>query len=260
MKEFSADQLKVRLYETRDEMGADAAAMAANTIRGLLAKQENVNIIFAAAASQNEFLQALISEDIDWARINAFHMDEYIGLPAGATQRFGHFLDERLFKKVPFRNVFYLDGGAANIEVECKRYADLLKQYPVDITCMGIGENAHLAFNDPHVADFNDTSDVKVVDLDEACKQQQVNEGCFPEVKMVPGDALTLTIPALLRAPYIFCIVPGASKAMAVYHTLNNAIEEKYPSTILRTHPNTYLFIEKESAGALKKEQEVSMA
>jgi glucosamine-6-phosphate deaminase len=248
MKQFLADKLKVRIYENREQIGADAAKMAAGHIRELLERKEFVNIIFAAAASQNEFLAALVKEDIDWSRVNAFHMDEYIGLEENASQLFSVFLKGKIFDKVPFRAVYFLDGAAANIQAECKRYSALLHEYPVDITCMGIGENAHLAFNDPHVADFKDTADVKVVDLDEACKQQQVNEGCFDEVSSVPGDALTLTIPALLRAPYILCMVPGATKAQAVYHTLVSDITEQYPSTILRKHPNTFLFIENDSA------------
>ncbi len=260
MKEFSADQLKVRLYDNRQEIGKDAAAMAADTIRELLEKKDTVNIIFAAAASQNEFLAELVHEKVEWGKVNAFHMDEYIGLPKNAEQRFGHFLNERIFSKVPFKAVYYLDGSAQDSKEECRRYSRLLQEFPVDITCMGIGENAHLAFNDPHVADFKDPDLVKVVDLDEACKQQQVNEGCFPEVKDVPSYALTLTIPALLKAPAIFCIVPGATKAEAVYHTLKDPIHEIYPSTILRTHPNTFLFIEKESAAEIINDKEPSMA
>ncbi len=144
--------------------------------------------------------------------------------------------------------MYYLQGYAKDTASECKRYADLLEQYPVDITCMGIGENAHLAFNDPHVANFNDPVLVKVVDLDEACRQQQVNEGCFPSVQDIPAYALTLTIPALMNAAYIFCMVPGSTKANAVYHTLNDDIKELYPSTILRKHSNALLFLDKDSA------------
>lgn len=251
MKQVVADQLKVRIYENREQLGADAAKMAANQVRELLQQKEVVNIIFAAAASQNEFLAALVKEEIDWSRVNAFHMDEYIGLPENASQLFSVFLKERIFNKVPLRAVYYLNGAAPDIQAECKRYTALLQENPVDITCMGIGENAHLAFNDPHVADFKDPYDVKVVDLDEACKQQQVNEGCFDKVSSVPNDALTLTIPALLRAPSIFCMVPGAAKAQAVYHTLVSDISERYPSTVIRTHPGTILFLDRESAAKL---------
>lgn len=258
MNQVAADKLKVRIYENRGQLGSDAARIAADHIRLLLQQQEAVNIIFAAAASQNEFLAALIKEDIDWQRINAFHMDEYTGLPENAPQLFSVFLRQRIFDKVPFRAVYYLNGAAPDIEAECNRYAALLEQYPVDITCMGIGENAHLAFNDPHVADFKDSRLVKIVDLDEACKQQQVNEGCFDNVNSIPTDAFTLTIPALLRAPFILCMVPGATKAQAVYHTLVSDIKEEYPSTIIRTHPGTILFLDKESAAKLPKEIETA--
>lgn len=248
MKVLSTEQLKVNVYENRQEMGKAAAEMAATTIRELLKEQPVVNMIFAAASSQQEFLEALIQQDIDWQRIQAFHMDEYIGLPKDSPQLFSVFLKKRIFDKVPFRQVFYIDGQAKDVAAECARYTALLEQYPVDITCMGIGENSHLAFNDPHVADFNDNYLVKVVDLDEACKQQQVNEGCFNTVEEIPVDAFTLTIPALLNVRYIFCMVPGHSKAQAVYHTLNDKISPQYPSTILRRHANAVLFLDKDSA------------
>jgi len=248
MTELLAEQLKVQIYESRKAMGQAAAEKAAACIRELLQAQETVNIIFAAAASQNEFLEALVQQDIDWQRVQAFHMDEYTSLPENDSRLFGIFLKERIFGKVPFKHVYYINGQAADRAAECERYAKLLQQYPVDITCMGIGENSHLAFNDPHVADFNDPHQVKIVDLDEACKQQQVNEGCFENIAQVPVDAFTLTIPALLKARYIFCMVPGASKAEAVFHTLNDDISEEYPSTILRTHANAVLFLDKPSA------------
>src|SRR5690606_26910170 len=156
------DLLTVAQFEDRPAMGKAAAEAVITHIQELLATQELVNIIFAAAPSQNEFLEALVQQEgIEWNRVNAFHMDEYIGLPMDAPQRFGRFLDDRLFKKVSFRSVNYLNGNAANIEEECQRYAALLKQYPTDIVCMGIGENCHIAFNDPHVANFDDPAWVK---------------------------------------------------------------------------------------------------
>ncbi|MES2374039.1 MAG: 6-phosphogluconolactonase [Bacteroidota bacterium] len=251
MKQLQADKLTVKIFNSRQEMGADAAKLVTAKIKEILKQKGEVNIIFAAAASQNEFLAALIKEEIEWNRINAFHMDEYIGLPVNAKQLFGVWLDERIFRKVPFKNVFYLNGQATDVEAECTRYDQLLTQHPVDITCLGIGENAHLAFNDPHVANFNDTRNVKVVDLDEPCKAQQVREGCFNNNSEVPPIAFTLTIPALLKAPWMYCMVPGVAKAEAVYHTLHDEITEKYPSTILRNHDGTILFLENESASRL---------
>lgn len=229
-------------------MGAAAAAMVADRIRLLLQQQEQLNIVFAAAPSQQEFLEALAAdESIEWDRINAFHMDEYIGLDAAAPQGFGNFLKDRLFGKVPFRSVHYLNGNAADAKQECERYAALLRQ-GVDIVNMGIGENTHIAFNDPHVADFNDPQLVKVVDLDYACRQQQVNDGCFETFSQVPTHALTLTVPALMQARYVYCMVPGPNKAAAVKHTLFDGISENYPSTVLRKHPQAVLFVDKDSA------------
>ena len=248
---INIDRLKVEVFESRIAMGLAAANQVSEKIDELLRTKNVVNIIFAAAPSQNEFLNELIKKDIDWTRINAFHMDEYIGLDANAPQGFGNFLKDRLFEKVPFNTVQYLNGNAANPETECKRYTDLLDQYPVDIACMGIGENTHLAFNDPHVADFNDQKAVKIVDLDLECRQQQVNDGCFGSIGEVPTHALTLTIPSLYKATYVYCIVPGEKKANAVYHTLNESISEKYPSTVLRGHPNAILFIDEKSSSLI---------
>ena len=229
-------------------MGEAAAAMAADRIRLLLQEKETLNIVFAAAPSQQEFLESLAADaGIPWERINAFHMDEYIGLEATAPQGFGNFLKERIFSKAPFRSVHYLNGNAPDMQQECERYAALLRQ-GVDIVNMGIGENTHIAFNDPHVADFADPQLVKVVDLDYACRQQQVNDGCFETFAQVPTHALTLTVPALMQASYVFCMVPGPNKAAAVKHTLFDGISEKYPSTVLRRHPRAVLFVDKDSA------------
>jgi glucosamine-6-phosphate deaminase len=178
-------------------------------------------------------------------------MDEYVGLDKDAPQGFGNFLKERLFKAVSCRQVHYLNGNAADPGQECKRYTDLLNQYPADIVCLGIGENTHLAFNDPHVADFNDPEIVKVVDLDEQCRLQQVNDGCFRSLDEVPTLALTITIPALFKAHYASAVVPGELKASAIYHTLNSEMTEKYPSTILRRHKNAVLYIDEKSAQKL---------
>lgn len=229
-------------------MGAAAAAMVADRIRLLLQRQEQLNIVFAAAPSQQEFLEALAADaSIEWERINAFHMDEYIGLDAAAPQGFGNFLKARLFAKVPFRSVHYLNGSAADPLQECERYAALLQE-GIDIVNMGIGENTHIAFNDPHVADFNDPQMVKVVDLDYACRQQQVNDGCFETFSQVPTHALTLTVTALMQGKYVYCIVPGPNKSSAVRHTLFDTISEKFPSTILRNHAQAVLFLDQDSA------------
>jgi glucosamine-6-phosphate deaminase len=216
VKELKADKLNVKIYETRIEMGASAAHAVADKIEELLLKQDFVNIIFAAAPSQNEFLSTLCDQQVQWKKVNAFHMDEYVGLDEKAPQRFGQFLRERIFDKVPFHEVYYLNGSNEDTEAECERYSQLLRQYPADIVCMGIGENAHVAFNDPHDADFNDPLMVKLVTLDEASRIQQVHDGCFGRLEDVPRSAITLTVPSLLCAKSIFCIVPGHNKAQAI--------------------------------------------
>ncbi|RPD42764.1 6-phosphogluconolactonase [Chitinophaga barathri] len=248
------DQLKIHRYDTRKQMGAVAAAMVADKIKELLSVQEHLNIIFAAAPSQQEFLETLAADaSIPWDRINAFHMDEYAGLHADAPQGFGNFLKARIFGKVPFRAVHYINGNAADLDEECTRYAALLNKEGVDIVNMGIGENTHIAFNDPHVADFEDPATVKVVDLDLACRQQQVNDGCFAALDEVPTHALTLTVPALYRARFVYCMVPGPTKAEAVWQTLNAPIAAEHPSTILRRHPRAQLFIDADSGAKLEK-------
>jgi glucosamine-6-phosphate deaminase len=246
--ELRTDNLQVVICEDRTSLGSTAAGAVSNKIKDLLKSQSTINMIFAAAPSQNEFLKTLTADKgIPWTKINAFHMDEYIGLAETAPQSFGRFLREKIFKHLPFRSVNYINGNASNIEVECKRYAELLSIYPPDIVCMGIGENTHLAFNDPHVAEFNDSNIVKIVTLDLTCRQQQVNDGCFNKLSEVPQEAITLTIPALMQASHVFCMVPGATKALAVSLTLKQAISEKFPSTILRNHPSAILFVDLDS-------------
>ena len=235
-------------------MGESAATSIAAKINALLKVQPEVNIIFAAAPSQNEFLAAFIVKDIAWNCINAFHMDEYISLNPDAPQAFGNFLKDRIFSKLSFKSINYLNGSAADIDEECARYQNLLIQYPPHIVCLGIGENGHLAFNDPPVADFNDPKLVKQVELDVACRQQQVNDGCFQSINEVPTHALTLTIPTLLSAAYLSVVVPGPAKAQAIYNTLNADMNEMNPATILRTHVDTILYLDRDSSELLKDE------
>ena len=228
-------------------MGLAAAEAVAAKIAELLAVKPWINMVFAAAPSQEEFLAAFRQMPVEWGRIHAFHMDEYLGLGIDRHQSFGIFLDKRLFRLVPFRDVFYMEGMTA------EEYSVLLSVYITDIVCMGIGENTHLAFNDPHSAKFDDPDLVKVVELDMACRQQQVNDGCFAYIERVPTRAMTMTIPALMVAPTAFVIVPGPRKAEAVRHTLYDPISERYPSTILRQHPDARLFLDRDSAIYLEK-------
>lgn len=249
--EFKKDKMTVKIFETRDEMGYAAACDIRRAINELLGEREEINIIFAAAPSQNDMLYHLCqAEDIQWERINAFHMDEYIGLSKTAPQCFSNFLREHIFDKKPFKSVNLIDPSNS-VEAECKRYGDLLKKYPVDIVLMGIGENGHIAFNDPHVADFNDSKIIKAVELDEMCRNQQVNDGCFEKLSDVPTHALTLTVPTLMGAKYNFCVVPALTKANAVKRTLTGEINEECPATILRNKNNAVMYCDKESSSLL---------
>jgi glucosamine-6-phosphate deaminase len=244
--QFKKDNLRVNVFADRKALGQAAAEMAAQQLQQLTALEMPVNVIFAAAPSQNEFLAALVSyKGIDWRKINAFHMDEYIGLQADAPQSFGQFLRSRIFEKVPFAAVHYLNGKAP--DTECVRYTQLLRDNPPDVVFMGIGENTHIAFNDPHTADFKDNQWVKQVSLDDACRQQQVNDGCFSSISEVPTHAITLTVPALMKAATIYCMVPGPTKRQAVRHTLMEPVSNTFPSTILRTHGNAMLFLDRDS-------------
>lgn len=249
---FIKDKLAVKVFENRKLMGKAAATDVADCIEQMLSEKKEINMIFAAAPSQNEFLEELVDSGVEWERINAFHMDEYIGLPLDAEQRFGTFLKERIFGRVPFKSVHYINGQAQP-EKECDRYSLLLKQYPVDIVCLGIGENGHIAFNDPHVAKFDDPELVKVVALDEKCRMQQVHDGCFRSIELVPTQAISLTIPALVAAEYMFCIVPASTKAQAVYDTIYGEISESCPASILRTKANAVLYLDSDSAALLEK-------
>ena len=245
--------LDVRVYDTRAEMGNAAGNDATDVIVALLAKKPEINMIFAAAPSQNETLAALCErKDIDWTRVNAYHMDEYIGLAADAPQRFGTFLKNAIFGKLPFRSVNYIDCTGSDPEAECARYAALLEKVKIDVVMLGIGENGHIAFNDPPVADFDDKRIIKPVSLDEVSRNQQVNDGCFASLSEVPHTALTLTVPTLFHADYLFCSVPAATKADAVYHTVTDReISTKCPATIMRKHPHAILYCDKDSGAKI---------
>lgn len=250
---MKTDLLTVNVFPTRNEMGCAAASDIRDRIVALLSEKAEINMIFAAAPSQNEVLERLIAfDDIDWTRINAYHMDEYIGLSAEDRDKsFGHFLTEHIFGKVPFKSVHLINGSAADTEAECVRYARMLSDNPTDIVVMGIGENGHIAFNDPWVADFEDPAVIKVVKLDETCRQQQVHDGCFDSLDRVPTHALTLTCPTLFAGAHLFCIVPAKTKAHAVKQTLCSEIHESCPATILRRHKSAILYLDNDSSSLL---------
>lgn len=235
---------------SRTAMGRKAAEDIADEMRRRLQTQPGVRMIFAAAPSQSEMLAALVAmPGIDWSRVTAFHMDEYLGLAADAPQRFGLWLRRAIFDRLPFAKVHLLDPGG-DPEAAAAAYADELAAAPIDIVCCGIGANGHLAFNDPP-ADLYDPADVKVVALDDVCRQQQVDDRCFERFDDVPTQALTLTVPRLLAADRIFCCVPGALKKTAVQRTLHDPISGAVPATALRTHPAWSLYLDEDSAAEL---------
>ncbi len=236
VRNVKADELNVRIFDSRQSMGEAAAKQAAEWIRQVAAEKEEVNIIFAAAPSQNEFLAELCKEDVDWSHVNAFHMDEYIGLAADHSAGFANFLRRSVFDLVPFKTVNCLNGQNPDPEQECARYEELLLKYPADIIFMGIGENAHLAFCDPGVAFFNDPKNVKVVELAETCRKQQVNDGCFATLDEVPTHAFTLTVPIMMRVPHMMLIAPTALKANAIHDVVLGPVNEMVPASAVRTH------------------------
>ena len=246
---YIKDKLEIRAYKTRDEMGKAAAKDISECIKKLLAEKDEINMIFAAAPSQDDMLYHLCREEgIEWGRINAFHMDEYVGLDASAPQCFSNFLKRGIFDLKPFKSVNLINAAATDADAECDRYAKLLAENPVDIVCMGIGENGHIAFNDPHVAEFNDKKAVKKVSLDNVCRMQQVHDGCFEKIDDVPEYAVTLTIPTLMSAKYNFCVVPAKSKAEAVKRTVCGEISEECPATIMRKKDGVIMYCDMDSS------------
>lgn len=249
---FTVDSLGVEVYPDRQSMGDSAAAIVAGKLKELISNGRNVRMIFAAAPSQNELLAGLCSAPgIDWSKVTAFHMDEYVWIQEGAEQSFGTFLKTRIFGKVVFKEVHYINPNPSSLAAECERYSALLSEAPIDIVCLGIGENGHIAFNDPGVADFEDPLKLKVVDLDEKSRQQQVNDGCFGTLAEVPAKAITLTIPALTSADFMCTVVPGPTKADAIRNTIEGEIGDHCPATVLRKHPNAVLFLDADSASRL---------
>jgi glucosamine-6-phosphate deaminase len=252
LKQIKAESLAVNVFYSRDSLGMAAAQAVSERINSILCEKPDVNIVFASAPSQNEFLAALLEDvSIPWNRVKAFHLDEYIGLSGDAPQGFGNFIREKLWGRVPLKASNYMDGNAADLNKECQRYADLLRANPIDIVCFGIGENGHLAFNDPSVADFLDQAIVKVVKLDAECRQQQVHDGCFRRLEDVPTHAMTMTIPAIMAGRWLYGMVPGRTKAEALQRTVAEPVGINCPATILRSHPNAVIYADTDSAGLL---------
>ncbi len=246
--------LQVITSPDRPAMGRAAAAHACALLEKTLVAQPRARAIFACAPSQNEFLAefvALARTRLDWARVTVFHMDEYVGIAATHPASFRNYLREHLLQYVTPGEFHPIGADAPDAAAECRRYAALLDAAPIDLICLGIGENGHIAFNDPPVADFNDPVSAKIVELDHTCRQQQVNDGCFPNLDAVPKHAVSLTIPVFRRAKNLSVVVPGPRKAAAVRATLRDPVATACPATILREHPSATLFLDRASAAQL---------
>ena len=251
---FRADNLNVYVYESRPKMGAAAAAVVAAELRELIEARGRAVGILASAPSQNEFLAALVeTPGIDWSRVVGFHLDEYLGMDDQAPQSFRRFLIDRLVSKVALSEFHGLRGDQKDGAAESGRYSGLLAANPPDFAVLGIGENGHLAFIDPPFCDFDDPQSVKVVELDEICRAQQVNDGAFATIDDVPHHALSLTIPTIMARPRLFAIVPGPAKREAIKSTIEGPVATTCPASILRKHSDAHLFIDRDSASLLSR-------
>jgi len=249
---LTSGRLRVEVFPSRPMMGVAAARAVAEAIRGLLARDGRAAVIFASAPSQNEFLAALRQEPgIDWLKLTAFHLDEYVGVAPDHPASFRRFLVDRLFSRVKVVAFHGLDGQAKDLPAECARYAALLRAAGPALAILGIGENGHLAFIDPPVCDFAERADVRVVELDEPCRRQQVNDGCFPSLAEVPRTALSLTVPFLMRVPRAVAIVPGPAKRAAIQAAVLGPVTAACPASVLRRHPDATLFLDDDSAAGL---------
>jgi glucosamine-6-phosphate deaminase len=249
--ERTVDALQVRVFGDSDALARAAAADAAEALRAAIRARGTANAMFASGNSQLRFLRELADvEGVDWSRVVGFHMDEYVGIGNDHPASFRRYMEEHVARPLRIGDFHYLDGTADPVE-EPARYADLLRRFPIDVCCLGIGENGHLAFNDPPVAKFDDPLDVKVVTLDDACRRQQVGEGHFASVDGVPARAITVTIPALLRADRVLAIVPDARKREPVRNALAGPISTACPASILRRAPYATLYLDRESSSLL---------
>jgi glucosamine-6-phosphate deaminase len=241
-------------------LGRAAAARGAALIRAAIKARGTANVVVATGASQFETMAELVQADLDWSRVTAFHLDEYIGMPETHPASFRRYLKARFTAHVPGLRAFhFVEGDAADLSVELARLDALMKAHPIDVTFAGIGENAHLAFNDPP-ADFDATEAFKVVDLDERCRQQQFGEGWFPSLDAVPRKAISMTIRQIMTSAAIVLAVPDARKAEAVHATLTAPISPEAPASILREHPACDLFLDPDSAARVRQDAGSSRA
>ena len=240
--------MEIVINNSVSELGKTAGAKAATLIREAIAEKGSANIILATGTSQFETLNQLVSEQgIDWSEVVMFHLDEYIGLPITSKASFRKYLKERFIEKLPSLKAAHLINGEEDAERECKRLGDLIKKHPIDVALVGIGENGHLAFNDPP-ADFGTEEPYIIVQLDEACREQQLGEGWFETFDDVPHQAISMSIKQIMKSKHITCCVPDSRKAIAVKNTLEHPVSNLYPASILQLHPHCTIYLDKRSA------------
>ena len=243
--------MNIRVAQNPYELGKDAGAAAAGIIREAIAANGSANIILATGTSQFETLRQLTAENnIDWSKVVMFHLDEYIGLPITHPASFRKYLQDRFLSKVPPLKDVWLINGETDPKEECARLGDLITRHPIDIALIGIGENGHLAFNDPP-ADFETEQPYLVVELDEACRKQQLGEGWFKAAEEVPRYAISMSVKQILRSKYIICSVPDSRKATAIKNCLERPVSNLFPASILQLHSNCTCYLDQSSAGLL---------
>lgn len=246
--------MTVTVHASARAMSEAVAGQVAAVLADAIASRGRARIIIGTGPSQAGFIAALVERTgVDWSRVEVFHMDEYLGMAASHPASFRRWLREHLTDRVRPGTVHELAGDAADPVAEAERYASLLNAAPIDLSCVGFGENGHLAFNDPHAADFNDPCTVKLVALDDRCRMQQVGEGHFRSLAESPAEALTVTLPALMRAATVVACVPDRRKADAVRMALEGPVAPSCPASLVRTHPNAFVHLDPEAASLLRK-------
>jgi glucosamine-6-phosphate deaminase len=241
--------MKISIFKTKEEMGREAAAEGTAFIRKAIEQRGSANIILATGASQFEMLTALVKKNVDWSKVTGFHLDEYIGLPETHPASFRKYLKERFVEKVPIR-AFHFINGENEPAMECQRVGKIIRQHPIDVAFVGIGENGHLAFTDPP-ADFETDEPYIVVTLDEACRRQQLDEGWFKTLDEVPDQAISMSIRQILKSKSIICTVPDLRKAEAVKKVVEGKVTPDVPASILQQHPQAMLYLDEKSAALL---------
>lgn len=251
-KTFTVDALSVRLYDSEGELALNAAQLTQTYLQTILAQQGRATVLLATGASQIKFLEVLIElGGVDWSKITFFHLDEYLGIDANHPASFRRYLRERVENRVHPAAFHYIEGDALQPLHECQRYGQLLQAQPIDLCCLGLGENGHIAFNDPVVADFNDPHPIKLVKLEEATRLQQLKQKLFPHLEAIPQYAFTVTIPTIGTAKKIICLAPETRKAPAVKAMLQGELNPATPASYLRTQPQATLFLDPDSASLL---------